>query len=259
MAAGGIEPYAPLGVLKPLGRDIWMVDGPVVRARRFLGALPLTTRMTAARLPDGRLWLHAPVDLTPGLAREIGALGRVAALVLPNRWCAAALADWQAAFPGAVTWGAPGLGDVAESCGVRIDQELAQAPPSAWSGGIAQVLVRTGLRTEAVFLHRPSRTLVLSDLVQNFERGWWPGGLLRRALCSAAGSARRPTSASPASAGGARFGRRRRRSSAGGPTGWCRRTAGPGCTTGRQSCAGRWPGPERGDSLSPERSGDSGR
>ena len=141
-AAGGIEPYAPLGVLKPLGRDIWMVDGPVVRARRSLGALPLTTRMTAARLPDGRLWLHAPVDLTPGLAREIGALGRVAALVLPSWWCAAALADWQAAFPGAVTWGAPGLGDVAESCGVHIDQELvrhrlrpgAAASPRCWCG-----------------------------------------------------------------------------------------------------------------------------
>ena len=116
-AAGGLEPYAPLGVLKPLGRDIWMVDGPVVRARASLGTLPLTTRMTVARLPDGRLWLHAPVELTPCLEREIGALGRVAALVLPNRLCGAALADWQAAFPWAVTWGAPGLAETAAACG----------------------------------------------------------------------------------------------------------------------------------------------
>ena len=110
-ALGGLEPYAPLGVLKPLGRDIWMVDGPVVRKRCVLGSLPLTTRMTVARLPDGRLWLHAPVELTPGLAAEIRALGRVAALVAPNRLRGEALGDWQAAFPGAVTWGAPGLAE----------------------------------------------------------------------------------------------------------------------------------------------------
>ena len=181
-AAGGLEPYAPLGVLKPLGRDIWMVDGPVVRTRRLLGTLPLTTRMTVARLPDGRLWLHAPVALTPCLEREIGALGRVAALVLPERLCGAALADWQAAFPWAVTWCTPGLAETAAACGLRIDHELAGAPPSAWSGAIAQVLVRGGYLSEAVFLHRASRTLVLSDLVHNFERGRGPGGLLRRAL-----------------------------------------------------------------------------
>ena len=29
--------------------------------------------------------------------------------------------------------------------------------------------------TEAVFLHRPSRTLVLTDLIHNFERGRRPG------------------------------------------------------------------------------------
>jgi hypothetical protein len=176
--AGGLEPYSPLGVLKPLGRDIWMVDGPVVRARRLLGTLPLTTRMTVARLPDGRLWLHAPVELTPGLEREIRALGRVAALVLPERFCGAALAGWQAAFPWAVTWCVPGLA----AHGLRIDHELEGSPPSAWRGAIAQVLVRGGFSTEAVFLHRASRTLVLSDLVHNFEQGRGRGGLLRRAM-----------------------------------------------------------------------------
>ena len=80
-AAAGLEPYAPLGVLKPLGRDIWMVDGPVVRTRRLLGTLPLTTRMTVARLPDGRLWLHAPVALTPASS------GRSARSGGWRRWC----------------------------------------------------------------------------------------------------------------------------------------------------------------------------
>ena len=79
--SGGLEPYAPLGVLKPLGRDIWMVDGPVVRGRAAVGPRPLTTRMTVARLPDGRLWLHAPVELTPGLRRRSARSGGW------RRWC----------------------------------------------------------------------------------------------------------------------------------------------------------------------------
>jgi hypothetical protein len=181
VTAAGLEPYAPLGVLKPLGRDIWIVDGPVVRAPGLLGGLlgprPLTTRMTVARLPDGRLWLHGPVELGPGLAREIEALGRVAALVLPERVCEAALADWQAAFPWAVTWCAPGLAADAAACGFRVDHELGEEAPSAWRGAIAQVLVRGGSSTEAVFLHRRSRTLVLSGLVYNFAGGGTPAGL----------------------------------------------------------------------------------
>ncbi len=182
--SGGLEPYAPLGVLKPLGRDIWMVDGPMVRGRRLIGPRPLTTRMTVARLPDGRLWLHAPVELTPGLAAEVRAIGHVAALVLPNRLCGAVLGDWQAAFPGAVTWSAPGLEGMAERCGFHIDQELQGTPPSAWSGAIGQLLMRGKFLTEAVFLHRPSRTLVLSELIRNFERDRRRSGLLRALLPS---------------------------------------------------------------------------
>ena len=177
-ALGGLEPYAPLGVLKPLGRGVWMVDGPVVRKRCVVGSEPLTTRMTVARLPNGRLWLHAPVELTPGLAAEVGALGRVAALVAPNRLTGEALADWQAACPGAVTWAAPGLAAEAEAGGFRVDCELEAAAPRAWGGAIAQVLVPGRFLTEAVFLHRPSRTLVLYDLIRNFERGRRQGGFL---------------------------------------------------------------------------------
>lgn len=188
-ALGGLDTYAPLGVLKPLGRGLWMVDGPVVKARTLLGAVPLTTRMTVARLPDGRLWLHAPVELSVGLEREVRALGRVAALVAPSRLCAGALRAWQASFPRALTWAAPGLGSAAERCGFRVDGELAcGAPPPAWGGEFAQVLVPAARRSEAAFLHRPSRTLVLSDLVHNFEEERRGG--LRRLVAPRGGTRR---------------------------------------------------------------------
>ena len=178
-ATDGLEPYAPLGVLKPLGRDIWLVDGPVVRMRYVAGTLPFTTRMTVARLPDGGLWLHSPVALTSGLLAEIRALGRVAALVAPNGLHWEALADWQAVFPDVETWGAPGLAEKAAARGYRIDHELGDTAPLAWGDAIAQVLVAGGLMTEAVFLHRKSSTLIVTDLIENFERGRVRGGILR--------------------------------------------------------------------------------
>ena len=64
--------------------------------------------------------------------------------------------------------------------------------------------MRAGILTEAVFLHRASRTLVLSDLIDNFERGRGPGGCCGWRCASASAAARRPTCGSPASAGGAR-------------------------------------------------------
>jgi len=41
---------------------------------------------------------------------------------------------------------------------------------SAWAGLIDQVVVRSDMLTEAAFFHYPSRTLLLADLIENFER-----------------------------------------------------------------------------------------
>ena len=179
MGSGALEPYSPLGVPKPVDRDIWTVDGPVVRMRYLLGSLPFTTRMTAVRLPDGRLWLHSPIPPMPGLLDAIAARGPVAALVAPNRLHWMGLAAWQEAFPEAVTWVAPGVAEKAGEGGFRVDHVLTERPPAEWDGALAQLLVPGGFLTEAVFLHRSSRTLILTDLIENFEPERVRGRLLR--------------------------------------------------------------------------------
>ena len=60
----------------------------------------------------------------------------------------------------------------------RIDHRLgAETPP--WSGTIGQLLVPGRFMTEAVFLHRDSRTLIVTDLIENFEAKRVNGRLLR--------------------------------------------------------------------------------
>lgn len=162
-------PYAPLNTLKPVAPDVWIADGPVIR---FYG-LPFTTRMSVIRLPGGGLWLHSPIAPDPGLVAEVAALGPVAHLVAPNWIHYAFVGAWQALYPQAQCWAAPGVRERAASrhATIRIDAELGDAAPEAWAGVIEQMIFAgSAVHREAVFFHRPSKTLILTDLIENFER-----------------------------------------------------------------------------------------
>ena len=45
-----MELYEPLFVPKPVGEDLWLVDGPVVRMSYLWGSFPFPTRMAVVRL-----------------------------------------------------------------------------------------------------------------------------------------------------------------------------------------------------------------
>ncbi len=160
--------YEPLDTLKPMGRDIWIVDGPAIR---FYG-MPFSTRATIVRLADGGLWVHSPTQLSEALADQVAALGPVRHLVAPNWIHYAYVADWQARFPEATSWAAPGVAERAKSRGmeVQFDHALEQDAPEAWAGEIDQMIVRgSKVHREAVFFHRKSKSLILTDLIENFE------------------------------------------------------------------------------------------
>lgn len=166
--------YEPLFTLKPAGPEIWVVDGPSID---FYG-LPFSTRMTVVRLADGGLWVHSPIPLEGALAAELAALGPVQALVAPNWIHYYYLPQWQARFPSAQTWAAPGVQARAAKAGltIRVDHTLgAEEAAAGWSGEIAALLVEgSSVHHEAVFFHKVSKTLVLTDLIENFEAAKLP-------------------------------------------------------------------------------------
>lgn len=172
--------YEPLFTLKPVAPEIWIADGGWIR---FYG-LPFPTRMTAVRLACGGVWVHSPIADQGGLAGAVAELGPVRHLVAPNWIHYAWVPDWQARFPQAVTWGSPGVVARARGRGValHLDHELTDAPPADWAGQIDQRLADSGAHREVVFHHRASRTLILTDLIENFEpqyMPWWSRPLLR--------------------------------------------------------------------------------
>lgn len=160
--------YPPLDVAKPVADGVWIVDsGPL----RILG-MPLPVRMTVIRLANGDLWLHSPTPYDDNLRRELERHGRIRHLVAPNMAHWMFVRDWQERCPDAVTWAAPGVRDRGQvkKSGLRIDRDLGDAPPPEWAGEMEHVVVPggAGFREIDVF-HRPSRTLVLTDLVVNLE------------------------------------------------------------------------------------------
>lgn len=179
--------YEPLNTLKPVAEDIWIVDGPIVRMALYGASIPFPTRMTVIRLGRGELFLHSPTALVESLRAELERLGPVRHLVSPNKLHYASIAEWKAAYPGAVAWASPGVREraAAQRITVRFDQDLGDGPEPAWAADIDQLTFRgSRFMDEVVFLHRKSRTLLLADLIENFERarvGFVQGLLVRLA------------------------------------------------------------------------------
>lgn len=158
-------------MLEAFGPEIWIADGPVLSAA---GGFRYPTRMAILKRADGGLVLWSPVAMSDALRAAIEELGEVRALVAPNTLHHVAFGDWQAAYPKATALAAPGLR--LKRSDLRFDAELGGDPVEVFAGAI-DVVVVTGnrLATEAVLFHRPSRTVLFVDLLQNFPAGWFSG------------------------------------------------------------------------------------
>lgn len=130
------------------------------RKQRFLG-LEVGARMTVLALEAGLL-VHSPIDITPA---SLGELGTLRWVVAPNLLHHLYVGPWIEA--GAEAWCAPGLekkrsdlsfagviDDVAEPFGPEV---------------LAVPLRSIALTREVVLLHRPSGTLIVTDLLYHFQ------------------------------------------------------------------------------------------
>lgn len=171
--------YAPLHTLKRVADEVWIVDGPTIPFGPPLLKLPFPTRMTVLRLQKARLFIHSPTPLAASLRAAIERLGTPHWLIGPSRLHYWWLPEWHAAYPQAAVHLAPGV--LKQSRG-RIDfpfEALDRRDGYPWDDEIATLPVRGGYMTEVEFFHRASRTLILTDLIENFELAKLPSRRLR--------------------------------------------------------------------------------
>ena len=165
------QTYPPLNTLKPVTDDVWIVDGPLIEFGPPLLRMPFPTRMTVVRI--GReLFIHSPTPLTAGLKAEFAAIGEPAWIIGPNRIHYWWIPEWCETYPDAAAYLAP---RIMEQAGDRLDQvvyrcrSLDNRSGYPWDGAIDTLPVQGSYMSEIVFFHRPSRTLVLTDMIENFE------------------------------------------------------------------------------------------
>jgi hypothetical protein len=154
--------------------DIWIAEGEIVSFYGF----PYPTRCVIVRLPDGALWIWSPIKLTEELRNAVSALGTPRHLVSPNKIHHLYLQDWAAEWPDAFLWGPQTTIDKRQD--LKFQPALAKGVPEAWQGVIDMVrFTGSFFMDELVFFHRPSRTVILADLSENFGeafllRHWKP-------------------------------------------------------------------------------------
>lgn len=162
--------YPPLDSLKPVADGVWIVDSGPLRA---MGLLPIPVRMTVIKLTGGEMWLHSPTRYVHSLAEDIAGIGRIGHLVAPNIAHWSFIGDWQEQCPQAESWAAPGLRSRRQvrKSDVVFNADLDSKAPPAWQADIGQLIIPGGFGVnEVAFFHKTTRTLILTDLVENFER-----------------------------------------------------------------------------------------
>jgi len=171
-----------MAMLQPLGEDLFVVDGPVVRDM----GIHFETRMTVARLRDGSVWIASPVTVPYDTLNEITALGPVRYLVSPTPRHFWRLNGWHELFPQAELWSSPITPITLKKGDLPLTGILGDRVPEAWAGDLDQVVIRgSSWLNEASFYHPASRTLLVEDVIQIHHRR--PGNVLRNALIAVGG------------------------------------------------------------------------
>jgi hypothetical protein len=124
----------------------------------------MPTRMTALPLEGGGLALISPVPVTDTIAARVAELGPVRFLVAPNLLHYLYRADAAARWPSARVLAPRAL--ATKRPDLRIDAFLEDGAPPELAASVRVVKIAGApIVDEHVFLHEPSRTLVLTDLV----------------------------------------------------------------------------------------------
>lgn len=142
---------------------VWVDTEPV----RFLG-MRLTATMAVLRLTDNTLLLYSPVAMTPKRRAAIEVLGAVAHLYAPNLYHHRWIGEWADAFPSALLHSPARLARKRHD--LRIDRVHCSSLLPAFAGVVDELHIDGFRLEESVLFHRPSRTLVVADIVHNVGR-----------------------------------------------------------------------------------------
>lgn len=114
--------------------------------------------MIVVKLVDGSVWINSPVEADPAQMRMIAQIGPVKYLVSPTPLHDWRLEAWAKVFPQAQCWSVKSP-----------EHTLTGEAPIAWAADLDQLVFRgSRVLDEVEFLHKPSRTLIFTDFIQQY-------------------------------------------------------------------------------------------
>lgn len=152
--------------MKQLAENLWLLQYPLSVLGTQHGR-----NVTVIRLSSGKLILHSMAPFSAADLVAIHALGEPAWLVEAMLLHDTYAQEGRRLFPDLPFLGPPGFSEV-----VKFPALPLLPASAAWGGEVAIFPIEGApMLKEHAFLHRPSRTLIVADLVFNFsehERGW---------------------------------------------------------------------------------------
>lgn len=150
-------------MLDEFAPNLWIMEGQCVNFHGF----DYPTRSVVVRLENGDIWVWSPIKMTEKLAQAVEALGPVRHLVSPNKIHHLFLSEWQQRFPGALLWGPDST--IKKRDDLDFQKPLNAESPRPWSEEFEQFHVQGSIAMdEVLFLHKPSKTLIVADFSENF-------------------------------------------------------------------------------------------
>lgn len=138
--------------------QIWEVKKDI----KMLPGVRLPARMVVVRLDAERLALHSPVRIDEGLAAKLAEHGRVAVIIAPNNYHHLYLKQAAERYPEAEVWAAPGL--TAKRQDMTLTNLLGPTAAPPWADALTPFFLAGGPKMdETVFIHRATRTLIVTD------------------------------------------------------------------------------------------------
>lgn len=151
-------------MLTKIDKDLWYDEFDLFMS----GGIHFRGRMTVVRLKTGEILLHSPIPLDDKLAAEIEALGEVKYLVAPCGFHHLHLPAAIERYPDAKVYGAQGLDEKRKD--ISFDAMLTSEVPTELEDDFAMAMVDGSPQmNEVVFFHKPTQTLIVTDLVFNIH------------------------------------------------------------------------------------------
>ncbi len=146
--------------VKNIAENLWLLHYKLPILGEYLGR-----NVTIIRLSSGELVIHSTGPFSPEDVAAINALGKPAYLVEAITLHDTFAKEGRAAFPNLPFLAPDGFSET-----VGFPTETLGHAPAAWEGELDVLeLAGKSAAKEFVFLHRPSRTLIVTDLLFNVE------------------------------------------------------------------------------------------